>query len=610
MTSAIRLLYVDDEPELLNIARIYFVEQRGFYIECVTSAKAALRRLEETAFDLIVSDYQMPEMNGIELLIKVRKKKDYIPFIIFTGRGGEEIAIDALNAGADFYFQKGGDTKVQFAEISHIAQKVVRQQRAEIALGESEERYRRITEGLTDYLYTVRVRHGMAVGTMHSAACFAVTGYTAEEFAADPYLWIRMVFPEDRNRVISHFSGVLSGDHVPPIEHRIVRKDGQVRWMRDTSVLQVDSIGNLVSYDGVIKDITERKLVEDALKERERSYRTLSENLIGIVYRIHVREKCHMQFFNNMLMTLTGYKEEELTQGTICSIDTLIVEKDRQRIMAEVNAAIKENRNFSVEYSIIHKDGTSRFFIERGQPVFDNDGLLSIDGIIHDMTDHKRTEEALHQANNKLTMLNSITRHDILNQLTVVLGYLKLSKDDVKDPVILKYILKEEQAAEAIQWQIEFTKNYQDIGTQASDWQILSATINSAIRQLKPQDIEINVAVNRVEVFSDPLMEKVFYNLMENSLRHGVSVTRMDFSFKETENGLILTYSDNGVGIITDDKNKLFKKGFGKHTGLGLFLSKEILAITGITITENGEPGKGVRFEILVPKGGYRFSRA
>jgi signal transduction histidine kinase len=111
-----------------------------------------------------------------------------------------------------------------------------------------------------------------------------------------------------------------------------------------------------------------------------------------------------------------------------------------------------------------------------------------------------------------------------------------------------------------------------------------------------------------VEVFADPLMEKVFYNLMENSLRHGEHATHMDFSDKETESGLILTYADNGVGVTAEDKKKLFQKGFGKHTGLGLFLSKEILSITGITITENGEPGKGARFEMVVPKGAYRFT--
>jgi signal transduction histidine kinase len=95
---------------------------------------------------------------------------------------------------------------------------------------------------------------------------------------------------------------------------------------------------------------------------------------------------------------------------------------------------------------------------------------------------------------------------------------------------------------------------------------------------------------------------------MENSLRHGERVTRMAFTSLETEAGLIITYRDNGVGISADDKKKLFRKGFGKHTGLGLFLSREILAITGMTITENGEPGAGVRFEIAVPKSAYRYT--
>jgi signal transduction histidine kinase len=123
---------------------------------------------------------------------------------------------------------------------------------------------------------------------------------------------------------------------------------------------------------------------------------------------------------------------------------------------------------------------------------------------------------------------------------------------------------------------------------------------------LNPPGVEINVAVEGLEIFADPIMEKVFYNLMENSLRHGEHVTRMEFSLRQTEGGLILAYRDNGVGITEEDKKKLFRKGFGKHTGLGLFLSREILSITGITITENGEPGKGVRFEITVPEGAYR----
>ena len=224
-----------------------------------------------------------------------------------------------------------------------------------------------------------------------------------------------------------------------------------------------------------------------------------------------------------------------------------------------------------------------------------------------EIEERKRALDVLFQTNNKLNMLNNITRHDILNQLMGLRTYLELSKMDVIDPVFLNYIQKEEQAAEAIQLMIEFTRDYQDIGGHVPKWHILSDTISSAISQLKPPNVEINVAVDRAEVFADPLLEKVFYNLMENSLRHGEHVTRMDFSVKESENGLILTYADNGVGVTAEDKKKLFVKGFGKHTGLGLFLSKEILSITGITITEKGKSGKGARFKITVPNGAWRL---
>jgi signal transduction histidine kinase len=113
-----------------------------------------------------------------------------------------------------------------------------------------------------------------------------------------------------------------------------------------------------------------------------------------------------------------------------------------------------------------------------------------------------------------------------------------------------------------------------------------------------------------LQVYADALIEKVFYNLIENSLRHGGRVTGMSFSFEEMQNDAVITYRDDGTGISLSDKEKLFRRGFGKHTGLGLFLSREILSITGITITETGEPEKGVCFEIRVPKGSYRLLSA
>ena len=151
-----------------------------------------------------------------------------------------------------------------------------RRRQVEDELQESEARYRRITEGLTDYQYTVRIENGRATETTQCPACLSVTGYTAEEFAANPHLWMQMVVPEDREQVREHVQQILAGKDVPPLEHRIVQKNGGTRWISDTTILFKDASGELHSYDGVIKDITERKLAEVALRQ-------LNEELEGKV---------------------------------------------------------------------------------------------------------------------------------------------------------------------------------------------------------------------------------------------------------------------------------------------------------------------------------------
>jgi PAS domain S-box-containing protein len=147
-----------------------------------------------------------------------------------------------------------------------LSSEIAERERAQIALRESEERYRRITEGLSDYLYTVQVKDGRATETMHHPACEAVTGYTAREFSLDPGLWIRMIPEQERQQVIEHVNAVLARKDASVIEHHIARKDGKIRWVSDTPIPKFDSGGALVSYDGVIKDITERKQAEERVQ--------------------------------------------------------------------------------------------------------------------------------------------------------------------------------------------------------------------------------------------------------------------------------------------------------------------------------------------------------
>lgn len=227
----------------------------------------------------------------------------------------------------------------------------------------------------------------------------------------------------------------------------------------------------------------------------------------------------------------------------------------------------------------------------------------------NDIIERGKTGKALQQANQKLNILSSVTRHDILNKLMALLTYLDLSKDEAKkNPVILDYVEKELEISEAIQRQIEFTRFYQDIGVKAPEWEDVRAVIRRATDSLKAHGITPDIAFSGLVIYADPLIEKVFYNLMENSVRHGEHVTTITFSHRETPQGLVIVYTDNGVGIPTEDKERIFLRGFGKNTGLGMFLSREILGITGIVIKETGEEGKGVRFEISVPLENYRIT--
>jgi signal transduction histidine kinase len=219
------------------------------------------------------------------------------------------------------------------------------------------------------------------------------------------------------------------------------------------------------------------------------------------------------------------------------------------------------------------------------------------------------SQSAFETANKKLNLLSSITRHDIKNQLLALLGFIELSKEKATDPEMLHFIERQETAAENIRRQIEFTKNYEDIGVRAPQWQDLRTRLNALVSSLPHDGIDVAIAVDGLEIFADPLLEKVFENLIENSRRHGERVTHISFTTTQYGPGdIALVYEDDGIGVHEADKERIFEKGFGKHTGLGLFLSREILSITGLTMKESGIYGKGVRFEILVPKGKYRVA--
>jgi signal transduction histidine kinase len=217
------------------------------------------------------------------------------------------------------------------------------------------------------------------------------------------------------------------------------------------------------------------------------------------------------------------------------------------------------------------------------------------------------SREAFLTANKKLNLLSGITRHDIRNQLTALLAYIELSRMIQQDPEMTATIDKEELVANNILRQIEFTKDYEDIGVKTPTWNNVAEEMRILLPQLKSAGIALEISTGDLEIYADPLLEKVFENLVDNSLRHGEHVRHITVSYRKNPDGLALIYRDDGVGVAAAEKEKIFDRGFGKNTGLGLFISREILSITGLSISECGTPGTGVQFEIGVPEGRYRF---
>ena len=128
-------------------------------------------------------------------------------------------------------------------------------------------RYKRLLEAVTDYIYTVRVENSHVVSTTHGPNCIRITGYSPEEYEKNPLLWYQMIYEEDKNAVLEQASKVVSGKPAPFLEHRIIHKDGSIRWVRNTPVLRYDEHGQFIGYDGLISDITERKMIEEKLIE-------------------------------------------------------------------------------------------------------------------------------------------------------------------------------------------------------------------------------------------------------------------------------------------------------------------------------------------------------
>ena len=860
MGNPIRVLYLDDEPALLDITKRYLEKEGLFSVDIVTSAYEALRIISLEEYDAIISDYQMPDMNGIEFLKKVRATGNFIPFIIFTGRGREEVVIEALNSGADFYIQKGGDPIAQFAELSNkilyavkrrhaeevvnsdeaqlrqiidlvphmifakdwngnyilanqavaegynttvsklvgkpqtlfhrnstelmhmleddrevmtsgkikfipeepyidafgkqrflqtvkvpftalgsnkqavlgVAIDITERKQIEEALRESEQRYRNVIEDQTEF-----ISRFLPDGThvfVNEAYC-RYFGLKREEILGHRF---RPKIPiGDQERVKKFFESLTPDHPVGIIEHRIVMTDGTIRWQRwsdraifnslgivteyqsvgrDTtenkqveealieseekyrsviesfadpisvvdrefkitlantklltwlrtlgrsddiigkqlldafpflphSVLdeyrtvfakgtilvseeatQIDNAkivtetrkiplkrnNDIVAVIAVIRDITDRKFVEEALRKSEENYRLIAENTADIIWIFDMN--LHLTYISPSVEKIRGFTVEEALKQTLDQMLTpesaaAAIKLFNEEMAVENRGIADPNRTLFIETEDYCKNGSTIWVQNSISLLREADGLpYAILGISHDITERKRTEEVLRLANRKLNLLSLMTRHDINNQLTLLQSYLEILGNKYLDPPFDEYFQKCTSAARQISAMIRFTKEYEEIGVHVPVWQDCRSLIEMAANEVPIGKITVeNDIPPGKEIFADPLITKVFYNLIDNAVKYGGTLSIIRFSAEGSGDNLVIICEDDGKGIPFEEKEKIFNRGFGKNTGLGLFLSREILDITGVKIKETSEPDKGARFEITIPKGMWRL---
>jgi PAS domain S-box-containing protein len=202
-------------------------------------------------------------------------------------------------------------------------------------------------------------------------------------------------------------------------------------------------------------------------------------------------------------------------------------------------------------------------------------------------------------------IIHTIIFHDAKNRLAALHGYADLLKESLSGSGFLPYIDKLEEIASDIERDLGVASMFSHVGLIAPQWQnIRDVVLRSASREPGGR-IFMEDLPGSLWCLADPLFPRVFSNLFENARRHGERVTAIRIGAKEAEGGLVISVEDDGVGIPADQKERIFEHGFGRHTGYGLYLAREVLSIAGFSIHETGDPGKGAKFDIQIPRGKY-----
>lgn len=351
------------------------------------------------------------------------------------------------------------------------------------------------------------------------------------------------------------------------------------------------------------REIQDHKRAEKNLALSESRYRTLIETIHeGIWVMDH---EGITTFVNPTMASMLGYLPGEIVGRHLFSF------LDEEGITG-LRGALADTQHGASRYDsrLICKDGTRIHVLFSFSHLPGNgNGYSGIIAGVMDISDRIMLEKALFQTGKKLSLITSVTRHDVLNLLNGLQMTVGMLEDSLTEPGNLKLLEKIKNTASGIEMQMLFSREFKEAGVNPPGWVDLDDTLHQSLLTTELDGVNVENDLTGLEVYADPLIRKVFSNLVDNAIRHGNGVSRIRFSYETRGEDVVIICEDDGAGVPEGIKKQIFNKYFGRNHGLGLYLIREILSIYGMTISETGKPGKGATFEIFVPRGTFRVIR-
>jgi PAS domain S-box-containing protein len=594
--SPVHILHVDDDPaQLITSKQILSVEAPNFEVDCATSTDEALKKIQTNTYDVIISDFEMPYKDGLFFLSELRRQQNNTPFILFTGKGREEVAIKALNFGADGYVNKHGNPEIVYNELLHCLKNAIDHKTLQEDILTHEVFLSSLFSNITEVLFSLSVEpDGELVFTSANDSFLKTTGFQESQVIGKR---VQQVIPEPSlTLVLEKYAQAIREKRVVSWEEITVYPAGR-KWGEVTVSPIFNKQGRCIALIGNVHDITERKNAEEKLKQAQQDWE-LTFNTVPDLITILDKEHRIIRV-NDSLTKRLGLKCEEiigkkcyevihgLSQPPSWCPHSLTVVDEKEHIVEMTEPRL--GGQFAVSTSLIKN----------------TNGSISAVHVARDITQLKKAEERLEVVNGKLRVVGKLTRHDVGNKLMIIVytTYL-LKKRYGKDPEIANYLSNIDSAAAMANRIFDFSRYYEKIGAEEQATIKIKSCFEEAVELFSNLGkIEVINETEGLTVVADSLLQQLFYNLIDNTLKHGKTVTKIKLHYQRDANQVKLYYEDDGVGVPEENKVNIFSEGFttGDGAGLGLSMIKKMMDVYNWSIQENGLPGNGIRFEIIIP---------